>query len=64
MKCYIKKQDSDVYFKKYLGMETAKCKWSFKEEAKLFDSVGEAKATIKVYKLKNVEVEKCLKKQQ
>ena len=58
MKCYIKKINSIAYFDKNNGFQNH---WVYKENAKLFDTIGEAKATIKVYKLKNVEVEKCLK---
>lgn len=61
MKCWIKRLNSDAYFEKHVGVEMCPNKWTYKSEAKLFDSVAEARATIKVYKLKNCEVEKCTK---
>lgn len=59
MKCWIKRLNRDVYFENHIGVEMCPNKWTYKSEAKLFDSVAEARATIKVYKLKNCEVEKC-----
>lgn len=59
MKCWIKRNNSDAYFEKHIGVEICPNKWTYKPEAKLFDSVAEARATIKVYKLKNCGVEKC-----
>ena len=61
MKCWIKRLNSDAYFEKNLGIEMCPNKWANKQNAKLFDSVAEARAIIKVYKLKNCEVEKCTK---
>ena len=61
MKCWIKRLNSDAYFEKHIGLEMCQNKWTYKHDAKLFDSVAEARATIKVYKLKNCEVEKCTK---
>lgn len=51
----------DSYFNKHIGIDVCPNLWTYKFEAKLFDSVAEARATIKVYKLKNCEVEKCSK---
>lgn len=59
MKCWIKRLNRDVYFENHIGVEMCPNKWTYKTDAKLFDSVAEARATIKVYKLKNCEVEKC-----
>lgn len=61
MKCWIKKSNSDAYFEKHIGVEMCPNKWTYKQDAKLFDNVAEARATIKVYKLRNCEVEKCTK---
>lgn len=61
MKCWIKRIDRDSYFNKHIGIDICPNLWTYKSEAKLFDSVAEARATIKVYKLKNCEVEKCTK---
>ena len=61
MKCWIKRLNRDVYFENHIGVEMCPNKWTYKSEAKLFDSVAEARATIKVYKLKNCEVKKCRK---
>jgi len=50
---------SDIYFDKHLELETNH--WAKIDEAKVFDSVADARKTIKDYKLKNVEVEKIKK---
>ena len=48
-----------MYYKHYLGFSGLKIHWvEDKQEAKLFSSVAEARQTIKVYKIKNVEVVK------
>ena len=57
MKCFIKR--NNMYYKHYLGFSGLKIHWvEDKQEAKLFSSVAEARQTIKVYKIKNVEVVK------
>lgn len=58
MKCRIKKVDKDVYFKKHIGIEMCPNHWVYRDDAKVFNSVAEARTTIKLCKLKNVEVEK------
>ena len=58
MKCRIKKESNNTYFNKYIGGYGIKCHWTGKEESKIFESVAEARATIKVYDLKKVIVEK------
>ena len=66
MKCYIRRFDKeknefrDVYFNKHL-FENQNHWVGTKQDAKLFNTVAEARATIKLYKIKNVEVEKCTK---
>lgn len=58
MKCRIKKIGRDVYFNKHVGIAMCPNLWTYRDEAKTFNSVAEGRATIKLYKLKNVEVEK------
>lgn len=58
MKCRIKKINKDSYFNKHIGIEMCPNLWTYKDGAKVFNSVAEARATIKLCKLKNVEVEK------
>lgn len=70
MKCYIKSEKYDIYFNKFLyfsdsitkktlmTVETSICHWTYRDEAKIFDSIAEARATIKLYKLKNIKIEK------
>lgn len=58
MKCRIKRIDRDSYFNKHLGLEMCPNLWTYRDNAKVFNSVAEARATIKLFKLKNVEVEK------
>jgi hypothetical protein len=53
MKCRIKKNNS--YFNKNIGFQNH---WTYRDEAKTFDSVEDARKTIKLYKIKNVEIEK------
>lgn len=64
MKCFIRRYDKekgefkDSYFNKHLWI--GQNHWVIlKQDAKLFNTVAEARATMKVYKLKNCEVEKC-----
>ena len=52
MKCWIKRLNADTYFEKHVGVEMCPNKWTYKADAKIFDSVAEARATIKIYKLK------------
>lgn len=63
MKCYIRRYDEkeqiwkDSWFNKHLWGEQNH--WTiFKSEAKEFESVKEARWFIKMYNLKNCEVEK------
>jgi hypothetical protein len=49
MKCRIKRTNNDSYFNKNLGEFNH---WTPRSEAKLFDSVAEARATMKIHKLK------------
>lgn len=58
MKCRIKRTNNDSYFSKNIGFQNH---WTYKEEAKLFESVAEGRAAIKLYKLKNVEIDKVAK---
>lgn len=55
MKCRIKRINSDSYFNKNIGFQNH---WAYKDEAKVFGSVANARQVIRQYKLKNVEVEK------
>lgn len=59
MNCYIKRINNDTYFSKNLGVNCNH--WTPLREAKLFDSVLDAKAAVKVYKLKNVKIQKVKK---
>jgi hypothetical protein len=48
-----------MYYKHYLGFAGCKIHWVMdRQEAKLFDSVKEARNEIRINKIKNVEVEK------
>ena len=65
MKCYIKTNcmNKDMYFAKHIGLDICPNHWVLnKDEAKLFDSVEQARKAIKKYNLKRCEVEKCLTK--
>lgn len=71
MKCLIKK--NNLYYGKFLFLsnilskntlkskELPTCHWVCKADAKIFNSVSEAKAIIKINKLNNVEIEKIKK---
>ena len=59
MKCRIKRIGNDSYFNKHLGIGMCPNHWTYKDSAKVFNSVAEARTTIKVYKIKNVEIERC-----
>lgn len=59
MKCYIKRIGNPTCFEKNLGKNINH--WTPQREAKLFDSVAIAKAAIKLYSLKNVEILKVKK---
>ena len=59
MKCRIKRVDNDSYFNKNIGFQNH---WTYINEAKVFDSVADARAIIKVHKIKNAEIEKVIKK--
>lgn len=59
MKCRIKKTNNDSYFNKHFGINNNH--WTYRDESKIFDSIAEARAVIKVYKLKNVEIERVKK---
>ena len=57
MKCFIKR--NNMYYKRHLGFEGQQNHWVLdRQEAKLFDSVKEARQEIRINKIKNVEVEK------
>ena len=58
MRCIIKKLNNDSYFNKNIGFQNH---WTFRDEAKEFESVADARAIIKKYKLKEVEVKKIKK---
>lgn len=61
MKCFIvrKMLKIKMYYSKHLGFEGMENHWVMtRQEAKLFDSVKEARQEIRINKLKNVEVEK------
>ena len=61
MKCFIvrKRLNIKMYYSKHLGFECQQNPWVWdRQEAKLFDSVKEARQEIRINKLKNVEVEK------
>lgn len=67
MKCYIRRQQiingekvwGDTFFARHLGISMNPNHWvSLRQEAKQFDSVKEARWFIKMYNLKNCEVEK------
>lgn len=55
MKCVIKKTYG--YFRRNIDAEQNA--WAYKENAKIFKSVAEARKIIKKYKLKNVTIEKA-----
>lgn len=67
MKCYIRryeivdgeKQYKDSYFNKNIGFQNH---WTPQREARLFESILEAKWIIKLYRLKNCEVYKYEKR--
>lgn len=59
MKCRIKRVGNDSYFNKNIGFQNH---WAYINEAKVFDSVAEARATMKIFKIKNAEIEKVKKK--
>lgn len=56
MRCRIKRINRDSYFNKHIDKNINH--WTYEYDAKIFNSVAEARAAIKIYKLKNVEVEK------
>ena len=56
MKCYIKSSKYDVYFQKHLF--EGQNHYVYKNDAKLFKSVKEARDTIKKYKIKKYEIVK------
>lgn len=61
MKCFIVRKSLNIkmYYSKHLGFEGQENHWVWdRQEAKLFDSVKEARQEIRINKLKNVEVEK------
>ena len=55
MNCIIKNKNNAYFDKHLFGNQNH---WVFKNEAKLFDTVFEAKQVIRKYKLKNAEIEK------
>lgn len=59
MRCYIKRANRECYFAKHIGLDMLPNHWViFKTDAKEFENVKEARKCIKMYKLKNCEVEK------
>jgi hypothetical protein len=58
MKCRIKKVGRDSYFNKHIGIDICPNLWGYRDNARIFDSVAEGRAAIKLYKLKNADVEK------
>lgn len=62
MECLIKRttlSSSNSYFR--LNIDEQQNAWVYKENARIFKSVFEAKETIKKYKLKKVTIEKIYK---
>lgn len=57
MKCRIKRIGNDSYFNK--NISSGINHWTYRDSAKVFNSVAEGRATMKIYKLKNVEIERC-----
>ena len=61
MKCFIVRKNLNIkmYYSKHLGLDGQQNHWVWdRQEAKLFDSVKEARQEIRINKIKNVEVEK------
>lgn len=61
MKCFIVRKSLNIkmYYSKHLGLDGQQNHWVWdRQEAKLFDSVKEARQEIRINKIKNVEVEK------
>jgi hypothetical protein len=48
-----------MYFNKHLGIGMCPNHWTYKDSSKVFNSVAEGRAAMKVYRLKNVEIERC-----
>ena len=73
MQCRIKSKKNDIYFKNFIGFNEVvskktlqpkkipQCSWVYKEYAKVFESVKEAKEKIKEYKLTKAKIEKIYK---
>ena len=59
MNCYIKRITNSTYFNKNISKGFNH--WTTQREARIFDSVALAKAAIKIYNLKNVEIQKIKK---
>lgn len=62
MECLIKRESLNfpyLYFR--LNIDEQQNAWVYKENARIFKSIPEAKETIKKYKLKNVTIEKIYK---
>ena len=57
MKCRIKRINKDSYFNKHIGTTICPNLWTYIYDAKIFNSVIEARTIIRKCKLKNVEVE-------
>lgn len=58
MKCRIKRKDKDSYFNTHIATNVNH--WEDKVNAKVFNTIAEARTTIKIYKLKNIEIEKVV----
>lgn len=55
MKYKIKRLSNDSYFNKNIGFQNH---WTYKDDAKIFGSVANARQVIRQYKLKNIEIVK------
>lgn len=56
MKCRLKRLKNDTYFCKHITDNLNH--WTCKEESKTFNTVSEARAMIKLFKIKNAKIEK------
>jgi len=55
MKCRIKRENNDSYFNKNID---AFNHWTMKSEAKIFESIAEARNAIKKFNLKKITIER------
>ena len=56
MRCRIKRVDREVYFNKHIGIEGCFNRWTYRDEAKVYNDGRKAQGEIKRFKLKNVGV--------